>query len=264
MNHSNRRLTINATFAFLLGGALAIFAHECVHWVVGAAYGVTSTLYQFGTTTSPQLTGVPEAVTALSAPVASMVLGALAAVWLPLKRRGGFAHLLWVWTAFVSLEEGVSYMVTGVGGVGDVADGITQLGLPYWTTFPVAAVGTAGMFAVARWFASFVREWCGDDPNTMRSAAFFPWLIASPVMVAVQAVSLNISGMGLDPASAFFVSIASIAIGVFAPMSLMFAPKLTGPVAPLALPRIPWVGVVGYALTLLVNLLVLRGGIAIG
>lgn len=264
MSPTLRRATANSSLALMLGGTVAILVHEIVHWLVGAAYGVQSTLYQYGTTTTPPLSGVPEAVTALSAPVASMVLGAVAAWWLPLRRRGGFLHLLWVWTAFVSLAEGVNYLVTGPFGVGDVYTGVEQLGLPDWATIPLACVGIAAMFANARWFAAFVHEWAGDDIPAMRAYAFFPWLVASPIMVLLQVLSLAISTRPLEPGEAIIVGIAWISLGVFAPMSLIFAPKLTGPISPLTLPPVPRPGIVILCALLLVNLVVLRTGLTVG
>lgn len=108
---SPRTLLINCVVAAVLATWLMIPIHELVHVIADRLNGFAVELYPFAVLTVGERTATQVAVGAISAPIFSLVSGLVMAFWLPLRRIGGFAHLLWLWFAFVSLMEGVGYLV---------------------------------------------------------------------------------------------------------------------------------------------------------
>jgi hypothetical protein len=99
-------LLLNNVVLALIASILMVFLHELSHLVAGIALGHPSTLYPFGVIHHGNPSGRDEAVMALVGPAFSLVTGLLMQLWTPLRRQGGSAHLLWLWFAFVSVQEG--------------------------------------------------------------------------------------------------------------------------------------------------------------
>lgn len=122
------------------------------------------------------------------------------------------------------------------------------------------------MFWQARRFAGHV---AGSRARTCASRAatpWFPWLIAIGWMVAVQVVMLSITPMTSTLGEKIIIAIASIAMTVFAPMSFIFLGKLLGntPVEPLRLPPFPTGLAIGYALMLILGVVLAFAAPTIG
>ncbi|SPD85743.1 conserved membrane protein of unknown function [Micropruina glycogenica] len=258
-------LVRNNLVAYLLGGGLMVLIHEVVHWLVGAALGYRSTMFSYGVTQQPDPGGWHAAITALSADIASLVLGLAMALWRPLEARGGFAHLLWLWLGFTSLQEGITYWVLTPFGAGDTAMAAAALGWPIWAMFVAMAAGIAGMFVSARLFAQPVATVAGDEIAARRAMAWWPWLLAIPFLLVHAFVMFSLQAMSLSVGEVVVVAMAGVSNGVFAPMSFIFARQAHQP-AGWQPPRLsPWpvAGIVAFVVLVALQVL-MRGGITIG
>ena len=258
-------LVRNNLVAYLLGGGLMVLIHEVVHWLVGAALGYRSTMFSYGVTQQPDPGGWHAAITALSADIASLVLGLAMALWRPLEARGGFAHLLWLWHGFTSLQEGITYWVLTPFGAGDTAMAAAALGWPIWAMFVAMAAGIAGMFVSARLFAQPVATVAGDEIAARRAMAWWPWLLAIPFLLVHAFVMFSLQAMSLSVGEVVVVAMAGVSNGVFAPMSFIFARQAHQP-AGWQPPRLsPWpvAGIVAFVVLVALQVL-MRGGITIG
>lgn len=259
------RLLLSSIVAALLAGEAMILVHELFHALTGLATGDRGTLLPVAwMSTGEGASAAGIAVTA-AGPVLSLVSGALMMIWQPLRHRGGFAHLLWMWFAAVSLMEAVGYLVITPLGAGDTASIVERLGAPLWAALVMCILGVAGMFATARAFAPFVARATGYEKRPAWALAFWPWLIATPVSVGLAIPYLLLSPLSLAPADSIVVSMGSTVLFVAAPMSFLFSRRVasTAEREPLVLPRAPVAGIV--ALVVLVALkLALTQGLALG
>lgn len=254
----------NSVVAAVLGVALMVLLHELVHLVTGLALGHAGTLYPFGITIDGNTTPGADAAIALSAPVFSLVTGFACALWLPLRRRGGFAHLLWLWFAFTSILEGAGYLVITLFGAGDTAMAADALDAPLWTRVVATAAGVALMVVAARMFAPHVRRHAGPERPRQWAFAFWPWLLASAVTMGMSLLWVSNAAMELSGGEVAAILAASSSLFVFAPMSFLFARSAAGePDEPLGLRRVPVAGLVGYAALTAVNVFLL-GGLHVG
>ena len=131
-------------------------------------------------------------VTALAGPAFSLVTGLVAMMFRPFRGHG-FAELLWAWFAFLSAQEGFGYLTIAplISG-GDTGAALTALHAPGWVGWVCTAIGLAGTLFLARRFAvvgvRFTR-----DLYEIRAFCFYPWLIATGILVALSAVQLTIT-----------------------------------------------------------------------
>src|SRR5699024_12070353 len=70
-----------------------------------------------------------------------------------LRRRGDLLHLVWLWFAFASVQEGIAYLCLTPFGAGDTGQASQLLGLPVALQLVALALGVGGMFLNARAFA---------------------------------------------------------------------------------------------------------------
>lgn len=251
---SGRTILWNNLVALLLGAALMVLLHELVHFVTGIAIGYRSTIYSYGVTHDGNPTRGAIALMAISAPIFSLVVGFAMALWQPLRRVGGFAQLLWLWLAFASAQEGVTYFVIAPFGAGDTATFVREMGWPGWTTIVLCFAGVGGMFGTARLFATSVKRHAGENINTMRCMAWYPWLLSLPFAIGTGLLYTAVAKMALTPGEYFFTMLAGLSTTVFAPMSLIWAARLRVDPEPLVLKPIPILGIVGYIAMIVINL----------
>lgn len=260
---SRRTLIINNTAALVLGVQVMILLHEMAHWFTGAALGQRSVMYQFGVDQSGG-PGATTAAIALAGPVFSLVLGLVLRQLNPIRAVVGPLRLLWMWLAYTSLQEGVTYFVITPFGAGDTALALEALDLPQWLGFPVMAVGIAGMIWVARLFARDLARLAGANVNQLRAIAMWPWIIATVINMVLALVQLNLAPVTLGTGSVIAILALGMAIGVFAPMAIPFAARRTDEVVVAQrLPAIPWATVAGIVAMVLVGV-AMRNGIALG
>jgi hypothetical protein len=168
-------------------------------------------------------------------------------------------RLVWLWTVFASLQEGFGYfLITGMIPAGDTARAFTLWGLPTWAFFAATAFGVGGLFLTARLFADPVIE-LSSSITDRRAISVWPWLYGTIVLVLLMGLYVIVSPALVSAGDAVAVMVGAVAVGVYAPMSMMFRSGQVEASEPLRLPRHP---VSGYALLgvlILVNLILTRG-----
>lgn len=212
----------NSLIAAVLGSVVMVLAHEIVHLIAGMALGYPSTLYSFGVTHNGSPTPADEAIMAASAPIFSLITGIACALWQPLKRRGGFSHLLWLWFAFVSIMEGVCYLVITPFGAGDTATVAKALNWPVSIQLLLCALGIAGMFGTAKAFSPSIPHLAGADRNRQWALALWPWLLGTLVLTALSILMTALASMEITAGEQFAIIMAASATLCFAPMGFIF------------------------------------------
>lgn len=257
-----RVIVFNATVAAVLGAALMVLVHEIVHLVTGLGLGLPGTLYSYGV--EMEGTAVQNAVVALSAPLFSLATGLLLAFWTPLRRRGGFGHLLWLFFAFASLMEGVGYLIITPFGAGDTAYAADQLGWGVAPRLVLCVVGIGLQFLVGLMFAVHVGRLAGRQKAHRLALTIWPWLVGTLVNLALTFLNLSTGAMELTPGQTVAVAAAGSAVLVFGPMSMIFT-RVMDRQQPerFRLPSVPVLGIVGILAMVALNQL-LNLGIQVG
>lgn len=219
---SPRVVLVNSTVAAVLASLIMVLAHELTHLITGLAMGFPGTIYAFGVTHdgSPSETAI--AIMAGSAPLFSFVTGLIAALWSPISPQRTFAHLLWRWFAFISMMEGICYLIITPFGAGDTAEAAKHLGWPSWVSIAMCLIGVALMFAAARMFSPTIPLIAGTDRKVQWALAFWPWLIGSAILSVLAFIQVMIADMQLSDGEQTAIATASAATLSFAPMGFMF------------------------------------------
>lgn len=255
-------IVVNTLVAMVLGTGITVLLHELARWVTGAALGSQATLFAFGVTYHPPLTGTAAAGAAAAGPVASLVIGSVMQVLQPFRFRGDFAHLLWIWVAVTSLMQAAVYLaITPYGG--DVATIVRELSLPAWSAWVAVAVGVAAMLGVAHQWAIHSVRLCGRDLTRLRCFSGYPWLIGAAILVGLAAVTTDLSGMPFTDRERAVVLVAAVAQTVFAPLSLLIVRWVNELEEPLLVKPVPWVGLVACVGLIGFNLAI-GGGLVLG
>ncbi|MDN5820490.1 MAG: hypothetical protein L0H74_03685 [Brachybacterium sp.] len=257
---SARTLLLNNLVAALIASALMIFLHETAHLVAGLAFGHPSVLFPFGVDHLGSPSDSDQVVMLLAGPAFSLVTGVLLQLWTPLRRRADLLHLVWLWFAFASVQEGIAYLCLTPFGAGDTGEAARLLGLPVPLQLVALAVGIGGMFLNARAFAPHMARHAGDDPRRRNAMTLFPWLYGMIVSVLLSVLYLAISPADLPVSAQIAILAAGTAILVFAPMAHIFARSVAEvPYEPLRLRTVPLGGLVALAVLVLGNILLSLG-----
>ncbi|MDN6304097.1 MAG: hypothetical protein L0J57_13780 [Brachybacterium sp.] len=257
---SFRPLLLNNLVAALIASAVMIFLHEMAHLVAGLALGHTSVLYSFGVNHLGSPSEADQVVMLLAGPTFSLVTGMLMQLWTPLRRRGDLLHLVWLWFAFVSVQEGIAYLCLTPFGAGDTGQAAQLLGLPVAVQLLALAAGVGGMFLNARAFAPHMARHAGADPRLRNAMTLFPWLYGMIISVLLSILYLAISPAEIPASSQIAILAAGTAILVFAPMAHIFARSVTEmPHEPLRLRAVPVGGLVALAVLVAGNILLSFG-----
>lgn len=267
---SHKTLVLNSAAAFIGAQMLVVLVHELAHVVAGLALGSSGELFPFGVVHTPEGTRGQAAVMALAGPLFSLVTGAVMVLWQPLRSRRGFAQLFWVWFAHVSVMEGIGYLVLTPFGVGDTGATAASYDLSPVITWLCLLISVAGMFWLAMSFArAAVVHTAGDLPGA-RGFAFHPWIPGVVFAVLLQLLIFALVEATFSPGEQVAVMMASVALGVFAPMSVPFSQRIARRDASLPgsarlqLRPIPVAGLVVIAVLLVIDLVVLTPGLQLG
>lgn len=255
-----RTLLINGVIAGVLAVGAMILLHELAHLVTALALGIGGTLYAYGVATDGDPSAVESGVIAIAAPVFSLVSGFVMTLWLPLRSRGGFGHLLWLMFAFASMMEGVGYLVIAPMGAGDTAAAAEYFGWPGWVAVVMCVLGVTLQFTLAWMYAPHVGHIAGGDRGRRLAFALWAWLVATGFIVATQILTVATARMALSDGEATAIIAASTALLVFSPMALIFGGRIeAAPYRPLGLRGVPTPGVLA-----LVGLLILQQALNLG
>ncbi len=251
----------NGAVAFVTGATIMVLLHEGSHAVAGALLGYRPVQLPFAVEYVPEPPAGAAAVTAITGPLFSLVSGFLGVAVdravRPFRGRP-YWRLVWLWTVFASIEEGVGYfMIAGIFSAGDTAQAFTLWGLPRWVLFASTAVGIGGLFLTARLFATPVAE-LSSSLDDRRAISVWPWVYGTVAGVVLVIVYILLSpSIGVDGLAA--VVAGAIAVGVYAPMSMMFRKGQWLAEAPPVLPRHPVAGYVVLAVLIAFNLVLTTG-----
>ncbi len=247
--------------AFVTGATIMIMLHESSHAVVGALQGYHPTQLPFAVTFEPEQTADDAALIAITGPLFSLASGLLlylVDVFVRPFRGQPYWRLVWLWTIFASLQEGFGYfMIAALASAGDTAQAFVLWGLPGWVYLASTIFGIGGLFLTARLFAGPVIELSSSIADR-RAISVWPWLYGTITVVVLMALYVIVSpGLGADAVVA--VMAGAVAVGVYAPMSMMFRGGQCEAAAPPALPRHPIAGYVVLSALVIANLVLTRG-----
>lgn len=262
--HHRRTLLFNNLVAAVIASTLMVFFHEVAHLVAGLALGYPETLFAFGVSHHGDPSVHDEVIMALAGPAFSLVTGVVLSIWMPLRRRAHFGHLVWMWFAFASIQEGVAYLCLTPFGVGDTGFAATLLGIPLPLQFLALAIGIGGMFANARAFAPHLARHAGAGQADRNAMSLFMWLYGMIATVVLTFIYLAIAPMDISPGEQIAVIAAGTVILVFAPMANIFRRQVAAVAyEPLRLRPVPVVGLIVLALLVAGNIL-LSFGVQVG
>lgn len=261
---SFRPLLLNNLVAALIAGAVMIFLHEMAHLVAGLALGHSSILYPFGVLDQGSPSESDQVVMLLAGPAFSLVTGVAMQLWTPLRTRGDLLHLVWLWFAFASVQEGIAYLCLTPFGAGDTGQAAQLLDLPVALQLLALAAGIGGMFLNARAFAPHMARHAGADPRLRNAMTLFPWLFGMIISVLLSILYLALSPAEVPAVAQIAILAAGTAILVFAPMAHIFSRRVAEvPHEPLRLRAVPIGGLVALAVLVAGNIL-LSFGIEVG
>ena len=247
--------------AFVTGAAIMVLLHESSHAVAGALQGYRPTQLPFAVDYLPDPPPAVQARTAITGPLFSLISGfalyALDRAVRPFATRP-YWRLVWLWTVFASIQEGFGYFfIAGFVSAGDTAVALGIWGAPTWMYYASTALGVGGLFLTARMFADPVSE-LSSSLSDKRAIAVWPWLYGTFVCVVLEILYVLLSpdtGAG----SVFAVIFGTIAVGVYAPMSMMFRKGRTLAAVSPTVPVHPVAGYVLLGVLVAANLVLTRG-----
>ncbi|HIY23230.1 MAG TPA: hypothetical protein H9837_02825 [Candidatus Brachybacterium merdigallinarum] len=255
-----RPLLLNNLIAALIGSILMIFVHELAHLVAGLALGHPTTLYSFAAIHGDGVPADQAAFILLIAPAFSLVSGALMQWWTPLRGRADLLHLVWLWFAFASVQEGVAYLMLTPFGAGDTGQAAQLLGLPVLVQFLALTLGIGGMFLNARSFATHLARHAGPEQKARNAMSLWVWLYGMIATVLLSVLYLAVSPAQVTPGEQIAVMAAGTVLLVFAPMANIFRAQVAEvPVEPLRIRPVPVAGLVVLGLLIGGNVLLSFG-----
>lgn len=140
-----RALWVNAAVAAVLAGVLVVLVHESIHLIFNLGKGYAATLYPYGVAADAERPVGVAVLALMSAPVFSLLSGVVMIFVQPLRGRGGFGHLLWLWFAFMSAMEGFGYFtIAGILPAGDTGQTLELLNAPFVVSILSLIFGVAG------------------------------------------------------------------------------------------------------------------------
>ncbi|MCW3158175.1 hypothetical protein [Micropruina sonneratiae] len=217
-------LTLVSTVAFTIGATVMILLHETSHSVAGMILGYHPTQIAFAVDERPTPTPADQAIIAMTGPVFSLVAGlagVLADRLIRPLRRNGFWRLVWLWAVFTSLQEGFGYFtIAGIASAGDTAVALNAWDAPGWVFIAATAFGVAGQVLTAWLFSEPMKRMCRTvkDRNQL---TVWAWMLGTAAMLVLMTIySLVVPGLPLEVT--ITVLSGAFAVGVFAPMSMMF------------------------------------------
>jgi len=247
--------------AFLTGVAINVFLHESSHSVAGALMGYRPTQVPFAVEYRPDPTTADQALGAITGPIFSVVSGLIGVLVDRLVRpfrHHPYLRLVWLWTVFCSLQEGVGYFcITAIIPAGDTGSAFNAWNLPVWAFMIATAAGIGGQFLAAYLFSEPMAK-LTSTMQERRTIAFHTWIFGTIGAIVLTVIYLLLTP-GIDIGSIIGVVAGTIACGVFAPMSMMFRTRRTEAERPFEIPRLPLGGVIAMILIIAFNLFLTRG-----
>jgi magnesium-transporting ATPase (P-type) len=199
----------------------------------------------------------------LAGPAFSLVSGAIGIavdrIAVPLLGRP-FWRMVWVWTIFTSVQEGLGYLqITAIMGAGDTAQAFDLMGLSSGALITATIIGWAGLPVTAWLFAGAIRPMC-STVREKRALAVWPWIIGTVVLLVLMTIYVLL-GPVKDAGVIVAVLAGALAVGIFAPISMMFGTEKVGADKPLTMHWPATGGLILLVILVAVNLVLTQGWI---
>jgi hypothetical protein len=186
----------------------------------------------------------------------------------PFQRSAGFAHLWWLWFAFLSVMEGVGYLVLTPFHVGDTGSTSEAYAVPAGLEWACLAVAAVLMVLLAMRFGELAVRHTAGDLRSLRAFTFFPWMIGTAVVLVLALIDVALTGREFSDGDITAVMAGAFALGVFAPMAMPFASRrvASGAVSTqrMSFDGMPVAGLVVIVAVSALNWVVLAPGLRIG
>lgn len=260
---SVKALTLNAAVAMVGATLVTILLHELAHAVAAVAQGSAVRLFPFASLPVRELPPGGQLIELLAGPAFSLLLGLVLLAVLKPGPRPGLGYLWLTWLGFTSAMEGIGYLLLTPFGIGDTGMAAAVAGLGPALNWAAAVLSVGGMLLLARSYGRRIARLVphGDLPR-LRGLSFFPWLIGTLALVAITLVWIGISAVEVDPGSLIAVIMATVAIGVWAPMAMPFTvgvPAERAGDSPLQLRGVSRLGIGLLVAVLIVDAILTRG-----
>ncbi|MFT4234181.1 MAG: hypothetical protein QM607_04160 [Microbacterium sp.] len=257
---SRKALIVGSTLALLIGASIMVLLHESSHAVADALLGCTPTQVPFAVDCTPELAPDDGAIVAITGPIFSLALGligfAVDRIAKPLRAHP-FWCLVWLWTIFLSIEEGVGYFViVGLVPAGDTAVAYAAWGAPVWVYIVSTSLGIAAMFGTG-WLFSRPLIDLTTTMSERNDLSFWPW-IAGTLGFGVLTTIYMLLTPGIDGGAIAAVLFGIPGMAVFAPISLMFGGKRFEAAAPIRMGGVTG-GIILLCVLIVVNVTLTRG-----
>ncbi|HEX8487655.1 MAG TPA: hypothetical protein VF642_03845 [Propionibacteriaceae bacterium] len=246
----------------MLASMVNSLLHESAHAVAGLALGLTPTILPFAVDFAPGRTTSQQVFTAAAGPLFSLVMG-LVLMSVARSWGRGIVRLFWMWLAFMGVMNFAGYcFIAPFARAGDTGRVLELLNAPLVVSILVGLIGAAGVIWLARRFAIEVKRYAVDI-TTERQLAFHPWLLGTPIIIAMSVAQL--AKLDVPIAALILILMYNVAFGVFAPMQFNFRTRVHNTYQPLVMER---VSVVGLGVTVAVGvfsvILAGVGGLTLG
>lgn len=253
-----------SALAYVVAQMAVVLLHEGAHTITGVLQGLRAIQFTGEVRFDPDPGGLTLVWRALAGPLFSLASGALLALMRP-WHGDGFGRLLTTWFAFLSMQEGLGYLIVApVLRAGDTGAALAELNAPWIAYAASVAVGVAGMFWLASRCAIEGVE-LTRDLYEMRAFCVWGWLIGTAGSLVLAAAALALTP-GTDGGAAVGIMVGASTLGVFAPMAMLFwvragRDRSTVRRVTATIPRWAWAVL---AAGIVLNLAVLPRGISVG
>lgn len=252
---------LGSSLAFVIGATIMILLHETTHAVTGALQGYHPTQLAFAVDYTPPPPTTPHVIALLAGPAFSLLSGVAGIVvdrFVTPFRDRPFWRLVWLWTLFASVQEGLGYLqITAILQAGDTAQAFDLLEAPPAAYVIATVVGWAGLPLTAWAFSVPIRA-LASSVDDKQDLATWPWLIGTGGLLVLMTLYVLLSPVN-EPATIVAVLAGALSIGVYAPMSMMFRTKQCDAPHPPSMPWPPVAGLITLGAFVVLNLLLTQG-----
>ncbi len=181
-----------SALAYVVAQMAVVLLHEGAHTITGVLQGLRAIQFTGEVRFDPDPGGLTLVWRALAGPLFSLASGALLALMRP-WHGDGFGRLLTTWFAFLSMQEGLGYLIVApVLRAGDTGAALAELNAPWIAYAASVAVGVAGMFWLASRCAIEGVE-LTRDLYEMRAFCVWGWLIGTAGSLVLAAAALALT-----------------------------------------------------------------------
>lgn len=194
---------LGSSLAFVIGATIMIFLHETAHAVTGALQGYHPTQLAFAVDYTPPPPTTAHVIALLAGPAFSLLSGVAGIVvdrFVTPFRDRPFWRLVWLWTLFASVQEGLGYLqITAILQTGDTAQAFDLLEASPTAYVIATVVGWAGLPLTA-WAFSVPIRGLASSVDDKQDLTTWPWLIGTGGLLVLMTLYVLLSPVN-DPAT---------------------------------------------------------------